>query len=195
MKDKLFIYPTDTVWGIGGSIYSELCYKKIAEIKQRDALKPLSVLFPSIEEIVQFVNFPKEFTAVWLSRFFELESTLGVPKEWIKEEVPEWVCQGSPFLAIRCVPTEPVKKLFSIINDPISSTSLNFAGEEPIVDNKKAEEFFNNLPSKEEFISNEDSKCSGRSSTIVLLKKDGPFLVRSGLYAKEINEHLKLLST
>ena len=194
MIDKLFIYPTDTVWGIGGSIYSKNCYDKIVNIKQRDASKPFSVLFPNLDEILKFVNFPKTISKKWLSKFFNLESTLGVPKEWIKKDIPDWICQDSPYLAVRCVETIEVKKLFSIIKDPISSTSLNLAGESPIDDNMVARNFFDDNASGEEFILNSNSKCSGRSSTIVLLSSEGPLVVRSGLYIEEINEHLKILS-
>lgn len=195
MNDKLFIYPTDTVWGIGGNIFSKLCYEKIVKIKKRDASKPLSVLFPNINELMGFINFPNNMTKLWLSKFFELESTLGVPKEWAKTEIPLWICQDSDFLAVRCVPSEEIVKIFSLIKKPISSTSLNLVGEVPIVDNAEAEFFFNKYSSDEEFIPNSKSKCSGRSSTIVLLAKDGPIVVRKGLHVEDINEHLKLLST
>ncbi|WP_164848229.1 L-threonylcarbamoyladenylate synthase [Halobacteriovorax sp. HLS] len=195
MKDKLFVYPTDTVWGIGGSIFSKQCYEKIAKIKGRDENKPLSVLFPNVEELCKFVSFPDEYSVEWLEKFFSLESTLGVPVEWVKAEIPDWVCQGSPFMAVRCISSNAIREIYEMINDPITSTSLNYSGYSPIVNGFDAREFFEDHIADEVFIENRDAPCSGRASTIVLLKEEAPEIVREGLYSKEICEHLELLST
>jgi L-threonylcarbamoyladenylate synthase len=195
MKDKLFIYPTDTVWGIGGDIFSKPCYEKIVKVKGRDANKPLSVLFPNIDELLKFVEFPKNFTKEWLVKYFSLESTLGVPVSWVIPDIPPWICQGSPFMAVRCIESKAVEEIYSLINSPVTSTSLNYSGYSPIVNGYDAREFFDDHISSEVFIENKDAPCSGRSSTIVLLKEEGPEIVRKGLYEQEIRKHLEILST
>lgn len=45
LKDKIFIYPTDTVYGIGCNVEGPV--DKIYEIKARDKEKPFSVIVPS----------------------------------------------------------------------------------------------------------------------------------------------------
>jgi len=47
---KIFIYPTDTIYGIGGDATNADSVKKIREIKQRD-IKPFSVIAPSMKWI------------------------------------------------------------------------------------------------------------------------------------------------
>lgn len=195
VNEKLFVYPTDTVWGIGGSIFSNECYRKIADIKGHEEKKPLSVLFYSIEEIRDLINLPPEFSDLWLEEFFKFESTLGVPKEWSKKELPNWICQDSKFLTIRCLKSKMIKKVIDMVGGPITSTSLNFSGFPPIVDGVEAREFYEEHMKEEVFIENHDAPCSGRSSTIVLLGEEKHNIVREGQYVNEIKEHLKLLST
>ena len=49
--NKLIIFPTDTVYGIGCSIYDIYNIDKIYEIKKRDKSKPLACLCASLEQI------------------------------------------------------------------------------------------------------------------------------------------------
>ena len=46
-KGKIFIYPTDTIYGLGCDALNEKSVEKIKEIKKRDKDKPLSVIAPS----------------------------------------------------------------------------------------------------------------------------------------------------
>ncbi len=78
MKAKLFIYPTDTVWGIGGSVFDQDVYHAINQVKKEPDLKPLSVLFSSMQQLQQFIDLPQEGN--W-SEFFKLETTLLLPHQ------------------------------------------------------------------------------------------------------------------
>ena len=55
-SNTIYVYPTDTVWGIGCSIYNQDGFEKIAKIKKTKADKPLSILFESRAEIELFFN-------------------------------------------------------------------------------------------------------------------------------------------
>ena len=48
MLNKVIVFPTDTVYGIGASIYDKKSISKIYEIKGRDFNKPIAVLCSSI---------------------------------------------------------------------------------------------------------------------------------------------------
>ncbi|PIK16465.1 Sua5/YciO/YrdC/YwlC family protein [Halobacteriovorax sp. JY17] len=195
MKKKLFVYPTDTVWGIGGSIFSKECYDKIALIKGHANKKPLSIVFQSFEMINEYINLPKEFSREWLNKFFEFESTIGVPKQWAKVDLPVWICQDSDYLTIRCMDTDELRPIFREVGGPITSTSLNLTKRPPIISLSDADDFFHKFMSNEYFSGQTETKCSGRSSTIVLYSNSGVQIVREGKYIEEIREHFKLLST
>ncbi|WP_372652941.1 L-threonylcarbamoyladenylate synthase [Halobacteriovorax sp.] len=194
MKSKLYVYPTDTVWGIGGDIFSEDCYRKIAKIKGHDSKKPLSIVFKDFKMITSLINLPNEFNEKWLNDFFALESTIGVPKSWAKIELPSWICQESDFISIRCQNSGELSPIFDEVNGPITSTSLNITGQDPIVNFLDAKEFFTTNMKEEYFCDNAKTVCSGRSSTIVLYDITEIKVVREGKYIEEIKEHLKLLS-
>ena len=48
---KIIIFPTDTVYGIGCSVFDKTSIKKIYEIKHRPIDKPLAVLCANISQI------------------------------------------------------------------------------------------------------------------------------------------------
>ena len=54
LKTEIFIYPTDTIYGLGCDATNEKLVKELREIKNRDD-KPLSVIAPSVKWI--FDNF------------------------------------------------------------------------------------------------------------------------------------------
>jgi len=51
-RGKIFIYPTDTIYGIGCNAYNKFSVNKIKRIKQRDE-KPFSIIAPSFDWIGQ----------------------------------------------------------------------------------------------------------------------------------------------
>lgn len=50
-QGKIFIYPTDTIYGLGCDATNIEAVKKIKQIKSRDADKPLSIIAPSLDWI------------------------------------------------------------------------------------------------------------------------------------------------
>jgi L-threonylcarbamoyladenylate synthase len=52
-EGKIFVYPTDTVYGIGCNAEKTASVEKIVKAKGRDPEKPLSVIAPSKEWIVE----------------------------------------------------------------------------------------------------------------------------------------------
>ncbi len=70
ISTKLFIYPTDTVWGIGSNIYDEASFKEIARIKKTTTDKPLSIMFTDLSELKKSFRFPVEMNEEWLRLFF-----------------------------------------------------------------------------------------------------------------------------
>jgi len=51
LAGKIFIYPTDTIYGLGCDATNKEAVEKIKKIKQRDKDKPLSIIAPSIDWI------------------------------------------------------------------------------------------------------------------------------------------------
>jgi L-threonylcarbamoyladenylate synthase len=51
LSGKIFIYPTDTIYGIGCNALNEKAVEKIKKLKKRERDKPLSVIAPSFDWI------------------------------------------------------------------------------------------------------------------------------------------------
>ncbi|MFA6236480.1 MAG: Sua5/YciO/YrdC/YwlC family protein [Bacteriovorax sp.] len=196
INNDIYIYPTDTVWGIGCSIYSRSGYEKIADIKKSEKNKPLSIMFGSIDDVVKYFQLPEGMTSVWMKNFFKLETTLGLPLKFAKIPIPEWVSGGSDFISLRCLETEAVKFIYHELHAPFFSTSLNITGDAPITELSAALNFQKKYaPGTHLVNSSLTTELSGSSSTIVFFKKKLEFeIIREGKRIIEVKEQLKKLS-
>ena len=90
--NKLIIFPTDTVYGIGCSIYDIYNIDRIYDIKKRDKSKPLACLCASLEQIksIAYVN---DLAIKLINKYLPGGLTLILKS---KEEVKE---NGVSFLA------------------------------------------------------------------------------------------------
>lgn len=193
--DDVFIYPTDTVWGIGCSLYSSIGHDRIAEIKKTSKNKPLSIMFASVKEIYQSFHFPEEMTLAWLEDFFKLETTLGFPIKASKIKIPKWATGESDYVSIRSIDSDVIKTIFQDIQTPFFSTSLNLTGAPPIISTALARNFQKTHASDAHFIeSSEKEDLSGSSSTIVFFQENLDFEIkREGRKIEDVKNHLMKL--
>ena len=190
MSDSIYIYPTDTVWGIGANIFSRSAQETIRKIKKSSSEKPMSVLFPGRDMLSQFINYPP----LW-NELFDLEITFLIPRKWCKEEIPAWVFTG-PYLGIRCLENAELDFIKEKENAPITSTSLNLSGGKPITSLDEVTSFMENEAKSSELIHFKDREMSGMSSTIVKVEEDKSYeIIRPGTNAKEIRDILGLSAT
>lgn len=195
--DQIYIYPTDTVWGIGCSIYSEAGYEQIAEIKKTSKNKPLSIMFSSIEELTKSFEFPAKITPLWLKDFFALETTLGFPLKAARIEIPKWASGDSEFVSLRCLDSDVIKKIYKETQAPFFTTSLNITGESAIIDSSTARHFQKVHARDAQFVDSLDSceQLSGAGSTIVFFSEKLNYEIkREGKRIEEVEKHLYKLS-
>lgn len=188
IQSSVTIYPTDTVWGIGASIYDQNAYKEIARIKKTNEDKPLSVMFTDIDHLMKSFVFPKEMTKEWLTTFFTMESTLGMPLALAKIRITPWVHGKSDMVSIRLSSNENLK----VMPAPFFTTSLNITGQPPITTLADAEIFWQVHAPLAKFISSSAQKLSGESSTIIFFKDNTFQIIRKGRLIDQIKKHLEL---
>ena len=181
-RDTIFIYPTDTVWGIGGSVFSKTSFDMIADVKKTSRKKPVSILFSSMDMFRDFIDFPFDWDDKKVEDFFSLESTLLIPRENFKKDVPAWNTADSEYVGVRLLVYSFLQEITKKLGGPVTTTSLNLSGEAPIIEQGQALSFFQErLTGKNAtFIDTEEVVPSGESSTI--LKLDGAHItiVRAG---------------
>ncbi len=120
LKGKIFIYPTDTVYGIGCDATNLASVEKIKEIKNRDRDKPISIIAPSVK---------------WIEEHCIVDSNLGkyLPGPYtliLKKKDSNFLRQvaNGETLGVR-IPRCDFTKIVQEVGRPFVTTSVNLSGE------------------------------------------------------------------
>jgi len=162
LKGKIFIYPTDTIYGLGCNADNKDSVEKIKQIKERDRDKPLSVIAPDFKWIEKNC-----LVDVELSKYFPGPYTLILRK---KDKAFLSHVSNTEFIGIRipaCDFYENIKKA----RVPFITTSVNLSGESFA---KSIGEISRSILNKVDVILDE-GKLNGTPSTII---KDGKEISR-----------------
>lgn len=120
-EGKIFIYPTDTIYGLGCNALIKQCVDKIYEIKKRPKTKPLSIIAPNIEWILKHFEVSRPVLRLYLPGPY----TLLLKKK--EKEYLEYL-SNSDKIGIR-VPEHPFTLLIEKANVPFITTSANISGK------------------------------------------------------------------
>jgi len=159
LAGKIFVYPTDTIYGLGCNAMDKNAVQKIREIKNRDKNKPLSIIAPSHEWI-------KENFIVDVS----LEKYLPGPYTIIlKKKVMNFLSHisDSDSIGLR-IPNSEFTKRIQEIGIPFVTTSVNISGE-PFAN--KICEIKPEILNKVDFII-DSGILSGKPSTLIIEGKE-----------------------
>ena len=122
---QTILYPTDTVWGIGGDATSKQVVEKIYALKQRADHKALIVLVKDIEMLSNYVQEIPEQAFAFLEE--ERPTTIVYPKAI---QMATNLLGGDGSIGIR-IPKHPFcQELLTSFDKPIISTSANISGNE-----------------------------------------------------------------
>jgi len=132
-KENILIYPTDTLYGIGGNFFSLSVLKKIDKIKGRTdnpysvVISDISMLNDLVEEIPDiFYDIYKNLLPGKFTFLFNASKSLS--KSLLK---------NNEKIGIRIPGVPNILKLIKILNFPLISTSVNRSGEKPLNDPEK----------------------------------------------------------
>src|SRR3989344_3326076 len=169
-EGKVFVYPTDTIYGLGCNTFNETSVKRIRAMKRRDD-KPFSVIAPSIEWI--FENFSVSGIAkAWISR-------LPGPYTLILHMKPEFRSKiAKSVTAIETLGVRiPNHWFYEIVREsgiPIVTTSANVSGRPNMTNFYDLDE---NIKNAVDFIVFEGEK-KGNPSTIIDLTGEKEKIIR-----------------
>lgn len=163
LNGGIIIYPTDTLYGIGGRADSEEVVKKIYELKKRDTNKPLSMIVPDFNFISQYFVM-NDFTEKTVKKYFPGKYTILInPKNEI-EDIP--ICKSilnmTPKIAIR-ICDHYIQDIVFSLKIPLISTSANISGEKSIC---KFEDLEDKLLKRVDLVIVDDLEIGGSGSTI-----------------------------
>lgn len=124
-QGEIFIYPTDTVYGLGCNALKPASVDIIRQIKHRDASKPLSIIAPSKKWIFENLIVKKKSYIQTLPGPFTF--ILKMKKRCVARNVNP----GYDSLGVR-IPYHAFTKLVQKADVPFITTSVNFSGQKPI---------------------------------------------------------------
>jgi L-threonylcarbamoyladenylate synthase len=129
----------------------------------------------------------------WLKDFFALQTSLLVPLEFTRN-IPQHIYIDSPLVSFRMLCLPWVKEICEEQSCPITSTSLNRSGQDPILTHEQAKDFHMSWAPDAKLVEGQGN-LSGQSSTMLKYNGNGTFeVVRAGAKVDEIKNHLALLS-
>lgn len=153
-KGAVFIYPTDTIYGIGCDATNDKAVKRVRILKKR-ATNPFSVIAPSLDWIKENCTLTNNAKA-WLLK-------LPGPYTLIINLKRKAVCpqtnMGLKNLGIR-IPDHWISDIAAKTGKPIVTTSVNLEGKPPATKLEQLEKF------EVDFIIYEGEK-EGKPSTLV----------------------------
>lgn len=162
LAGRIFIYPTDTLYGIGCDATNKESVEKIKQIKQRDAEKPMSVIAPSADWIKQNL-----IVDCNLSDYLPGPYTIILKKK--DKSFLSWAC-SSENLGVRI----PANKLTAEIQKagvPFITTSVNLSGEPFAL---KISDIKPEIKEKVDYIleAGDESELSGKPSALIMNGKE-----------------------
>jgi len=126
---KTLIFPTDTVYGIGGNPWDERTLERVRRLKGRSAGRPFTLHLPTTAAIGRYAKIDGHLHEA-IARYLPGPYTLLLPAS--PEAPPSAVKEGR--VGIR-VPDHPFfSEVIAELDRPLFGTSVNRTGEEPIND-------------------------------------------------------------
>jgi len=169
----LVVFPTETVYGLGGDGTNSEAAKKIYAAKGRPSDNPLIIHIASPQDAEPFAQTNDTFYKL-AKAFMPGPLTVILPK---KDTIPLSVTGGLPTVAIRC-PSHPVaQSLIRAAGIPIAAPSANLSGKpSPTC----AAHVIDDLTGRVDMILDGGSCEIGLESTIIKLDGEDAILLRPG---------------
>lgn len=121
----LILYPTDTIWGIGGNALNVKTVEKIYKVKKRPRELPFILLVDSIEMLKKYVFIHPRLET--LLSFHE--KPLSIVYSEVRD-LPAEVLSENGSIAMRVTLDPFCKEIITLLGNPIVSTSANVNGDE-----------------------------------------------------------------
>ena len=125
-KGSLLVYPTDTVYGLGG-VATKRVAERINRIKNRNSNKSLSVIAPDVDWICKHLEPPLDFQ--------EKVINATQPTTWLinkKNKEDFYWLSNNEKLGVRYLGNHPIQQFITALKQPFITTSANISGSPPI---------------------------------------------------------------
>lgn len=178
-KGMMIVYPTDTLYGLGADATRDDSVRQIFTMKKRDPEQPISVMVSSFRMLKQYAEMTADQENL-VKKLLPGKVTVVLEAKGVAKNL-------SPSgVAFRIPLNQLSAEIVDAFNKPITSTSVNPAGEPPAKTPDEAFKYFGELV--ELYI--DAGRIEGEPSTVVDLR-DEPEIIRQGA---DYDKVLKLIS-
>lgn len=163
------LYPTDTVYGLGANIFNNKAVRRVFKIKQRNLLKPLSILVSNTDAI-DLISEISIHQKNMVDKYLPGPYTFILKKSHI---VPRVITSGLNNVGVRVPENEIACKLATLF--PITTTSANLSDEEVL---STPNEILDQLGCDVDLVIDVGPLDSKNASTIIDLTTPQPTFIR-----------------
>lgn len=171
---SIVAFPTETVYGLGASIFQPEAISEIFKVKGRPQDNPLIAHVSNLEQIEQIAcNIPPVFYSL-AGHFFPGPLTVVLRRQ---KCVPSSVSAGLNSIALR-MPSHPIAhRLIESLGEPIVAPSANISGTPS---STCSEHVLQDFEGKIAAVIDGGAAYYGIESTVISLMDDNPILLRPG---------------
>lgn len=163
MKNKIYAFETDTVWGLGCNPCDEEAVNRIYEIKGRDRSKPLILMSNKFENLLKYTKNISPEALKLAGKYLPGALTIIVEKSDI---CPQYICANFNTVGLRVPNHKGFQELCQKIKgNVLATTSANFSNDPPCADYQEVK---NKLGKYVDFITPSVQKPENTASTVVL---------------------------
>ncbi len=179
-ENAIIIYPTDTVYGVGGSMYSIDAIEKVYSAKEREFTSPLIALVSDVDKVKELAYFGenKEKIEALMKEFWPGALTIILDK---RDSVPARMVSNGPSVGVR-MPNHPVAlNVIEACGGILPTTSANISGE---ASPKNHTELSDDFKKRVEIVV-EGGVCPVGIESTILDMRGEPKILRQGGISKE----------
>jgi len=186
LNNKIIIYPTDTLYGLGGNALSEEVIEKVFEIKKRNRKKPLPIIVKDLKMARRAACVDSKAEKI-LEKIWSADSINKIgPVTAVlrkKDIIPYSLTADGETIALRPAGNLFLNALFQKIDFPLIATSANLSGQPAINKISEISKTFKNSDCL--IIDNGDLENTTPSAIVDLSDINYPKILRNGRVSKE----------
>ena len=187
-KGGVIVFPTDTIYGLGGNACDTHVVEQIFKIKKRPLTKALPILARNLQWVKELAFVPPKLEPI-LEKLWPSQTTVIMPK---KDILPHLLTAGGPTVGIRVPDSTFIDGLLKAFGYPLVATSANISGDESKATPQKIAQDFKKEVWKPDLILDAGVLPSSLPSTILDLSTITPRIIRTG--ARKAEDILSLFN-
>lgn len=178
-NNGLIIFPTETVYGIGGNALSNEVIDKVYNAKNRPRAKAVNIMVANKNEIEKYAEITSDIEQKIIDKFLPGPLTIILKK---KNDFGNYFTAGNDTIGIRIPNHKIVNAILNKIDFPIIAPSANISGEPSGIE---VSNIIKDFDGKVDAIIDGGRACLGLSSTIVKVVDNEINILRYGKITKE----------